>query len=189
MASTGNHKKPLNLSKRQTKKLPRVQAYSRLYYEKRLKPITDARWEQYITENPEMKSKKGERLRHRNVVLKELLDAETDDVKAEVERRREEGIMSGDEDLVESEDDEGDGLDTVEKERRTKASLLQRYLFFRRCFFVIGGDLTGYCRAQNRLRVSIESVLDEVEKETGFIGTVILGGPEPRCGGDLVVMS
>ena len=187
MASSANHKKPLNLSKRQTKKLPRVQAYSRLYYEKRLKPITDARWEQYITENPEMKSKKGERLRHRNVVLKELLDAETDDVKAEVERRREEGIMSDDEDLVESEDDEGDGLDPVEKERRAKALFLQRYFLFRH--WRRTDCLLQLCRAQNRLRVSIEAVLDEVEKETGFIGTVILGGPEPRCGGDLLVMS
>jgi hypothetical protein len=31
--------------------------------------------------------------------------------------------------------------------------------------------------------------MDEVEKEAGLVGFVILGGPEPKCGGDLMVMS
>jgi hypothetical protein len=129
MATTENHRKPLNLSKRPTRKLSTVQAYSRLYYEKKLKVVTDARWEQYIAENPEMKTKKGEQLRHRNEVLKELLEAETDDVKAEVEKRREEGITSDDE-LIESEDDgDNDGIDAVEQERRAKAVAMHRKVF------------------------------------------------------------
>ena len=129
MASTENRAKPLNLSKRQTEKLPPVQAYSRLYNEKKLKAITDAKWEAYIAENPGMKTKKGEQLRHRNQMLKELLDTETAEVKAEVERRRDEGIDSDDDNNVESED-EGDGIDPVEKQRRAKALALQRQVTF-----------------------------------------------------------
>jgi hypothetical protein len=125
MGNSENRTKPLDLLKRQTRKLAPVQAYSRLYYDKKLKAITDARWEQYITEKPEMQVKKGERLRHRNEVIKELLAAETDEVKAEVEQRREEGIDSDDERDVESEDD-GEDISPEEKQRRAKALSFQR---------------------------------------------------------------
>jgi hypothetical protein len=44
-------------------------------------------------------------------------------------------------------------------------------------------------RAQMRLKCTIEGALAQIEKECGFVGSIIVGGPEPRCGGDLVVMS
>ena len=31
--------------------------------------------------------------------------------------------------------------------------------------------------------------MEEIEKATGLVGFMVLGGPEPRCGGDLMVMS
>jgi len=37
--------------------------------------------------------------------------------------------------------------------------------------------------------VTVESAMEEIEKATGLVGFVILGGPEPRCGGDLMFMS
>jgi hypothetical protein len=37
--------------------------------------------------------------------------------------------------------------------------------------------------------VTIESALDEIQKETGLVGFFVVGGPEPRCNGDIMVMS
>lgn len=31
--------------------------------------------------------------------------------------------------------------------------------------------------------------MEEIEKATGLVGFIVLGGPEPRCGGNLMVMS
>jgi hypothetical protein len=138
MASTEHRKKPLNLAKRQTKKLSSVQAYTRLYYDKRLRSITDARWAQYITKNPEMKHKKGEQLRKRNEDLKELLEGESEEVKAEVEKRRVEGIDTDDE-AIESEDD-ADGIGLAEQQRRAKAIALHKYVTL-----VFSGILTDEC--------------------------------------------
>jgi len=39
------------------------------------------------------------------------------------------------------------------------------------------------------LRYTVEGVLEEIQKEYGLVGFVIVGGPEPKCGGDLMIMS
>ena len=44
-------------------------------------------------------------------------------------------------------------------------------------------------RGQDRLKVTIETALAEIEKETGLVGFFMVGGPEPRCNGDIMVMS
>jgi hypothetical protein len=31
--------------------------------------------------------------------------------------------------------------------------------------------------------------MDEIRKETGFVGFILVGGPEPQSGGDLMYMS
>src|SRR5258708_27979023 len=80
-------KKPLTLIKRAKRKLAPPQAYSQLYYNKKLKAIVDARWEQYIAENPSMKGVRGQFLKFRNAVIIELYNLETEEVTAEVWRR------------------------------------------------------------------------------------------------------
>ena len=44
-------------------------------------------------------------------------------------------------------------------------------------------------RAQGHLKVTIKSAMEEIEKATGLVGFIVLGGPEPRCGGELMFMS
>ena len=126
MAAAGSserRQKPLNLSARQTRKLSSTQAYGRLYWPK-LKPILEERWDQHVAENPDKSSRRGEQLRHRNEVLKELLGMETDEIKQEVERRHEEGIISDDE----ASEPEGadESMSTAEAHRRAKAYAFQR---------------------------------------------------------------
>jgi hypothetical protein len=77
-----------------------------------------------------MEKKKGEALRHRNAVIREIFDAETDEVKATVEKRREEGGLSDDEDIELDDDDDGDeAVDPNERLRRIKANGLHRKVF------------------------------------------------------------
>jgi hypothetical protein len=99
----------------------------RLYYKEKLKAIVEARWEQHIAENPDLEKKKGEALRHRNAVVREVLNDETEEIKAEVEKRREEGILSEDEDI---EPDHDDDIEAIERQRRNKALSLQRKVIF-----------------------------------------------------------
>src|SRR5258708_26201296 len=94
------------------------QAYSQLYYNKKLKAIVDARWEQYIAENPSMKGVRGQVLKFCNAVIKELYDLETDEVKADVERRCEKGGFAEDADTDSNNDD---GVVLSEWRRRAKA--------------------------------------------------------------------
>jgi hypothetical protein len=42
--------------------------------------------------------------------------------------------------------------------------------------------------AQDRLGLTMARMLEQVEKECGMVGTVLLGGPEPRRGGKVVVV-
>ena len=37
--------------------------------------------------------------------------------------------------------------------------------------------------------MTVETALEEIEKATGLVGFIVLGGPEPRCSGNLMVMS
>jgi hypothetical protein len=44
-------------------------------------------------------------------------------------------------------------------------------------------------RAQERLRCTMQGVLDEIKEECGLVGFIMVGGPEPQNGGDLMTMS
>jgi hypothetical protein len=135
MTGRGTRKKPLNLTKRLSRKLSVTQAYSRLYYEKKLKAIVDARWARHLTENPTGHGR-GEALRLRNAVIKELFDAETEEVKADVKKKREEGSFS-DEDI--ESDDDGE-VEAIELQRRNRARRYQRKVLF--FFFFLTHSLT-----------------------------------------------
>ena len=119
--------KPLNLSVRPTRKLSSTHTYTKLYYSSKLKPIVDKAWEEHVAENPGKNREKGERLRHQNKLIAELLSAETEEVKQKVEQCREEGIAS-DDDALEPED-AVESTSAREKLRCAKAYALQKYVF------------------------------------------------------------
>lgn len=91
-AGSGRQIKPLNLSVRPTRKLSATHAYTKLYYASKLKPIVDEAWEQHVAKNPGENWGKGDRLKHQNKLLAELLSDESEEVKQKVEQCREEGI-------------------------------------------------------------------------------------------------
>ena len=130
-AGSDRRLKPLNLNVRPTRKLAAIQAYSKLYYTSKLKPIVDKAWEEYVAQNPDQNGGKGEQLRQRNMLLAKLLHAETKEIKEKVERYRKEGIASGDESSDISEpDNAGDSTSNKEKLRRAKAYAFQKYVLF-----------------------------------------------------------
>jgi hypothetical protein len=102
-----------------------AQAYLRLYYQKKLKPIMRRRWNEYIKLNPG-KNTKGGGLNFRNAVARELLDTETDEVKAEVAKKCDADDLS-DEDI--DFDDDSDA-DEVEQQRRKRAFRYKRKAVF-----------------------------------------------------------
>jgi len=124
---TDRRPKPLKLSVRPTRKLSTTHAYGKLYWEK-LKPILDERWDQYIAENPGAGGThlRSNRLNYQNKLLRELLDAEPEDIKKEVERRREEGIAFDDDGPEPELEGAGESTSATEKQRRAKAYALQK---------------------------------------------------------------
>jgi hypothetical protein len=75
--------------------LPAIwQIYQRLHYREKLKVIVDATYEEHLRSKEgevlDSASLKRERLRIQNKVAREKYETESDDVKAEVEKYREE---------------------------------------------------------------------------------------------------
>jgi hypothetical protein len=123
MASHMTREKPLNLTDRQGKMLPAWQAYQKLYYNEKLKPIVEAEWEQHVARNPGLAEKKGVPLAWCNNLIRGLLGAETDEVKVEVDRRRKEGIFPEDVTIHLGDDH---AIDSIERRRLENALALQR---------------------------------------------------------------
>ena len=71
----------------------------------------------HITRSPDLAHKRGEALRFRNAVIKELYDGETDEVKEEVNCQHEEGNFSEDEDAGD------DDVAAAAEERRVTTAL------------------------------------------------------------------
>jgi hypothetical protein len=113
--------KVLNLTKKKPKKLQPTQAYSWLYYKKKLKPVIAGWWAAYITENPEADPKKGLTVKFCNDIIKEMWLQELPDVRSEVEKFQDEGFFE--EELEEDEDggEAGDNLVIGAEEQQWQA--------------------------------------------------------------------
>ena len=110
--------------KKQQKKLQLTQAYSRLYYTERIKPIILERWALHVENHPEDSDRQGPPLTFRNKVIKELYQQETAEVKAEVERCRNEDRFpepDSDESDGDSDTEPDDDVDSEERQRRALA--------------------------------------------------------------------
>jgi hypothetical protein len=112
--------KVLVLQKKKARKLQPSQAYSRLFYEDKLKNIIAQRWAAHIAMQEDGDAKtKGPTLPFRNKVIKELYNAKSTEIKAEVENHRD----------VESEsepDDDDEDIDKEEARRRSKITAMQK---------------------------------------------------------------
>lgn len=116
--------KVLDLMGRKPKKLQSTQAYSRLYYEKKLKSTIADAWAKHILEVPADRLRRPN-LRFRNKVIKDMWLQEPADVQEEVEQYREEGFFEEEEmDWGGIEADQN--LDAGEQQRRSKAIAFQR---------------------------------------------------------------
>ena len=125
----------LNLTGKQPKirKLSAPNAYSKLYFTTKIKPVVE-RWEKvYLEKNPQHKP--GDKIPHwripfQNAILHELWNAKPDELKNDV--RRQFGLNDDDSegDLQSAEPDEaeedGDGSDRAERERVERLRGYQR---------------------------------------------------------------
>lgn len=86
---------------RKQKHLPAIwQVYQQLFYESRIKAAVNATYEKYLKaegQGQDTATLKKERLLILNWVVREMYNAETEEVKAQVEKRREELRKQGNE--------------------------------------------------------------------------------------------
>jgi hypothetical protein len=113
--------KVLDLQGKKIKRLEPAQVYSRLYYETKLKLIIAECWETHLATNADKTSKSGPPLPFRNKIIRKLYEFETPEIKAEVERQCDEGLL---EDEFEVDDDED--INEEEAQRCAKAVVYQR---------------------------------------------------------------
>src|SRR5260221_6777074 len=109
MAIPESQQKPFPLVKQQKRILSAPHAYSRLYYDKRREDI-NTQWEEHVARDPELKGNRAKAFNHHNAAISASLDAETDEVKAEVERTHMADEFSDDEDVA-IDDDEYAAID------------------------------------------------------------------------------
>jgi len=98
--------------------LSAMQAYSKLFVDSEMKDSITAQWKDYVTKNPD---KKGSGIGHYNAAIWGLYNVETNKVKAEVKRKRQEGIFSEDEDIKTDDD-----VEISEQQHRTRAVCLHK---------------------------------------------------------------
>ena len=95
-----------------------MQAYSKLFVDSEMKDSIAAQWKDYVAKNPD---KKGSGIGHYNAAIWGLYDVETDEVKAEVKRKHQEGIFSEDEDI-----ETNDDVEISKQQHRTRAVRLYK---------------------------------------------------------------
>ncbi len=98
--------------------LSATQAYLKLFIDSEMKDSIAVQWKDYVAKNPD---KKGSGIGHYNTAIRGLYDVETDEVKAEVERKHQEGIFSEDEDIKTNND-----VEISEQQRCTRAVCLHK---------------------------------------------------------------
>jgi|SRR5882672_3393971 hypothetical protein len=108
--SSGTGRKDLLRLTANSRKLQLVQAYSRLYYEKKVKDTVDVRYKEHLETTA--KHEQLSRVAFSANVTKEFFDAETEEVKQEVEKYRDRLLSGGTIKL----DDTADGKDAIDEE-------------------------------------------------------------------------
>jgi hypothetical protein len=103
------------------KMLGAVQAYQKIYYPKGLKARVDAEWAEHVARNPGIGiHNKPVGIAYRNKVAERFYNDESDEVKAEVDRRRRARDIPKGKTVIEP-DDSDDTVDATERRRRSKA--------------------------------------------------------------------
>lgn len=112
------HHTKLDLSGKKRSAWQQFQAYSHLYYEQKgLACIIKTQYENYLAELP-VDTKVENLFAFRNRRLREMLEAESDEVKARVEEIRQKGITVKDEEALEKMLDKGMSEDEYYKMKR-----------------------------------------------------------------------
>jgi hypothetical protein len=176
----------LDLGGKKTKarKLTVFQAYSKLYYESKVKDAVQAGWaDEYLAKNPTHSPTDPippPSIAFRNKVTQQLYENESEDVKSEVERKRD---GTGTEEPVEhvGESDDDQERERVRVARQYQSCVFSMYLAS------VKWPLTSQDSGIDSLNVTISKALDEIYTQTGLIGTLMLAGLEPSQGGNIAV--
>lgn len=138
----------------------------------------------YLADNPQHNPKEPippPPLSFRNAETKNLLAQESDGVKEEVERARD---QAGADDTIKLEDD--DNLDIEERARRRNAVRMQTYVIV--ALRDVVSILRLFTSGLESLNLTMSTVLDQIYTTTGLVGMAIFAGPEPAQAGNICVL-
>ena len=143
--------------------------YQSMTYEKKWKPIIDEEWnayeKQWKAENPNTSIPKN-RFTFMNNFIKAKYAEETDEVKDEVRERRK---------AIKAEVDGVAGEQNDAYQRQLNFSLL------------LGNVTHVGLSAINKLPCTLKVMGDNIMKQTGWNVTFLVGGPEPRQNGKIMM--
>ncbi|KAH6892675.1 hypothetical protein BKA70DRAFT_1440702 [Coprinopsis sp. MPI-PUGE-AT-0042] len=130
---------------------PAYQLYSRIHYDKRVKPKVDAELEKLVREGAELNE--AERLTTTMRVLRETYDGETPEMKAEFEKQRKELVMK------------------LKEDSEALAGMLKPA--------TVEQSPAEFAQHLRVLRSVMDAFFGPVVKNSGWVFTVIGAGPDP----------
>ncbi|KAI0061779.1 hypothetical protein BV25DRAFT_1838668 [Artomyces pyxidatus] len=190
--SGGGRKKLLKLIKKPTRKLADYQMYSQMFYDDKLREPIDTEWDKYLAGLPEGETAIS-KLVFINQQAKLMLKKEPAEVKAMVEKARAgTGDVSGDEDDKDDEssneesekEGDGDGEGDGDAPRRSKSRKARNAT--PRSGKARVAELEAYADAIECLPATASTLVDEILAQTGWVCTMIFGGPLPRDKGKIM---
>ncbi|KAI0057518.1 hypothetical protein BV25DRAFT_1841623 [Artomyces pyxidatus] len=183
-AASGS-KKVLNLCGRATRRPTLSQVYQRLYWKKHLKPLVDPQYKAYEKECEKKGVKAQAELAWRNDYCLQILPKDSEEVKAAVHAAfAASGADTplsvdeeGEESVGEGESVEPEGTQSMGEGRSRVASASVTRLPTE--------TLNKYEKAIEALPRTVMTMLREIWQQTGWVGTFLVGGPQPGLGGNL----
>ncbi|KAF7976813.1 hypothetical protein HWV62_5682, partial [Athelia sp. TMB] len=180
--------------KKPKKKLSMVQAYTKKYFETKIKPIAIARYQEHLREAEAGLVDLMQPLHHRNRVIREFWNLEPQEVIDEIAAYRERRFLNGgssdeDDDQEDNEDSGDDEFSDNEnngqaasanthKKRKANAQLASNEAKARE-----------YNDNQSASQAALLPILSELHERTGYVGALVLAAPDGTRGGELSTVS
>lgn len=165
----------LDLTSNKKKILPAYQAYLKVYGP-RVIPVIEERWAAYLAKLREGERKMA-RVKFQTQTATELLAAEPQDIRDHVELLRNDMEALEAEIAANQEDADGEGNELTPEERRAVSK--QEYV----CTYLGVDPWLTSDRAVECIARTMQLILENLERQTGWVATVICGGPDARTGG------
>ncbi|KAF7971012.1 hypothetical protein HWV62_22281 [Athelia sp. TMB] len=186
-------------TKKPSKRLSLLQAYSKRYWHKKLKVVVDERYAKHLELMEASLAPKIAPLDFRNKVIREYWEDEPDKVKAEIAEYREHRFLHGGSSDEESDDEadeddieHGRGGSELESDKESEEDSIRQARQKGKAKLPLDPVVEKakeYNQAQNAAQRAIAPILKELHARTGYVGALVLAAPDGARGGDMSTVS